>query len=454
MVISPGKLEKYSDFLSKHSNEGVYDPKKGLCGLLSILTPDTKSVVLAGMQSGTIYFSERQLYKDVLVWLGNQGVPKKAFPVSFRAGWEYCELKSDQETSDGSLVKIGAVVKQAKLISDWEEERIGYIKSTPGLELAAPLLPYVCDFVYRAGESDIPHRYDSMWRLIGAVHSKTVQRRPLAVFKIVEFLNQNQGSHRTTDIEEGLTGQIDDNIVSVVLNSLGDAGVIDYHSPHRDIQGKRAQGWSRYGLKDRQKLQDLNSLYKSIQDKRPTFYDIGYLRKAVRYIQENPEITFEIDGLAARLGIDKRNISRVVSSLSLIGVIEPQSRYKSSASANDLTRMFYDGVLLPAKMVADTLTPPPSRSLAASKLFYYLQNYQEERSSIGPKGGEENRSLIMTIIADLNKPTKLSHIVVRFNAQSERRLSPKTLESHLDYLIKEELLKRSQRGYYELAKKT
>ena len=56
MVISPGKLEKYSDFLSKHSNEGVYDPKKGLCGLLSILTPDTKSVVLAGMQSGTIYY--------------------------------------------------------------------------------------------------------------------------------------------------------------------------------------------------------------------------------------------------------------------------------------------------------------------------------------------------------------------------------------------------------------
>jgi len=171
-------------------------------------------------------------------------------------------------------VKIGAEVKQAHLLPSWGDPRTGYIKSRAGSELAVPLLPYACDFVFRAGQSSIGHKFDSMWRVIGAIESKTDRRRPWAVFKVVEFLIQHLGRNRRMDLEDELAGQIDGCVVSSVLNNLGNAGLIDYLSPDREIEGKKAKGWSRYKLKDTQKL----TFYKIIKLKEVTLVQQGEKR--------------------------------------------------------------------------------------------------------------------------------------------------------------------------------
>ncbi len=72
----------------------------------------------------------------------NQGVAKDAFPVTYSAAWAYCErMDKDGEIKDGSLVRIGTVVKQAHLRSLERGEETGYILSQAGADLAMSLLP-------------------------------------------------------------------------------------------------------------------------------------------------------------------------------------------------------------------------------------------------------------------------------------------------------------------------
>lgn len=44
------RLDSYQDFAGIHSDNGRYNPEKGLEGLLSVLTPDPKGVVLLAME--------------------------------------------------------------------------------------------------------------------------------------------------------------------------------------------------------------------------------------------------------------------------------------------------------------------------------------------------------------------------------------------------------------------
>ncbi|MBI4038974.1 hypothetical protein HY384_03375 [Candidatus Daviesbacteria bacterium] len=365
MAISPERLERYSDFVIIHSVNGVYDSEKGLGGLLTTLVPDAKPVVLAAMFPEEIYFSAGQLHRDVRTWLENRGVSGEVFPIGQAAAWQYCEQRKSQEIG-GSLVKLGAVVRQAQMVSGWGEYRIGYIKSAAGTELAVPLMPYAVEFVDKAEQSGILYQYDSMWRLLGFASSLNDRRRPSAVFKVIEFLIQNQKVYRSTDIKEGLEGQINRTTIFEILNNLGQAGIIDYDSPDRYVKGQKAKGYT-----------------------------------------------------------------------------------QSRASANDLTRMFYDLVLLPVEEVADTLTPPPAKPLEARKLTQFLQNYQEERSNIGPLGGEEVREGIIDILSSTEGLVKLSLLLEKYRERHDRRLGKKTLMYHLNELIKQRMVKKNEKGYYE-----
>ena len=54
VVIPQERLQRYSEFVNRHSDNGVYNPDKALGGLLSVLTPDTKGIVLSAMAGGEI----------------------------------------------------------------------------------------------------------------------------------------------------------------------------------------------------------------------------------------------------------------------------------------------------------------------------------------------------------------------------------------------------------------
>lgn len=461
-MVSPDRLELYKDFVVLHADgNGNYDPEKGLGSLLSVTSPDTKLVTLAGMDEEKPYFSKKPLHKDVLMWLKNLGIPRNAFPITTGPTWRYCERRIEKGIKqDGSLVKIGAVIKPAYLRSLWGDEKTGYIKSIAGSRLAVPFLPYICEFVYQTRQSNIPHRFNSMWRLLGASASSTDQRRPLAVFKVVEFLIKHSGNLRTMDIAEGLVGQVGDTAVSSILNNLGDdekgqgAGIIHYESPSRDIQGKSASGLSKYGLINVDKLQDIDSLYAEIRKRKKYFRDKVCLTKIAHYILQNPKDYYEYNELAEELDINKSNIPFVLSILSDLNVLDHQSMFKvnetqSQASATDLTKMFYERVLLPIKEAAYTLTPPPYEPLEPSKLTYLLQNYSQERSYIGPQGGEEVREIIVTTLVKLGE-AKLSHIAEEYNQITERKLRRGAIYNELIVLTEKGLIKRPKRGYYKL----
>jgi hypothetical protein len=151
--------KKYEEFIKRHSVNGKYDPEKGLEGLLSCLTPDPKSIVLLAMAEKRWYFNCNQLYRDVQNFMEENGLEKK-FPISFKSVWAYCEFKNkkNKEPVDGSLVEIGAVVKQLNI----DENKYAYQISDAGIELARPLVLKAIEFVHKARNSKVPHRYDSM----------------------------------------------------------------------------------------------------------------------------------------------------------------------------------------------------------------------------------------------------------------------------------------------------
>lgn len=467
-MVHPDRLERYKDFVEIHSDlvdgQPVYNPNKAFTGLLSILSPDPKVVVLAGMEENTIYFPYHQLHRDVLLWLNNLGVAPSVFPITLASSWNYLVGKKKQERYDGSLVEIGAVVREAHLISSWGDDRTGYIKSRAGSELAVPLFPYACEFVSRAKEyaetqksqGKTPHEFDSMWRIIGSPSSQTDRRRPWAVFKVIEFLIQNPGFHRCEDLIKNLGEQINYAVISHVLNSLGKTGIIDYYSPFRDIDGKRTKGWIAYKLRSRQSLQDFDNLYQAIKDEIEYFENKGMLGRLRDYILENPDTAYEANAVAQRLAVDRSTlISHLFSSLAKIKVLQKETELtggeiQSQASANDLTKMFNDMVLSIVRAVADTLTSPPTKPLDPPKLTYFLQNYQTERSYVGPTGGEEVRECIIAILANYPEPMKLSHITQEYNHLADRQLFNHSIRSQLRVLIDQGLVKSPRKGYYSL----
>jgi transcription initiation factor IIE alpha subunit len=90
-------------------------------------------------------------------------------------------------------------------------------------------------------------RYCSLWRILGAAYITREVRRGFEVYKIVKFLAENPESKFTeTEICEEL--KMDKVSASRILNSLGKAGVIDYFSPCREVEGKWQRRWAKYKL--------------------------------------------------------------------------------------------------------------------------------------------------------------------------------------------------------------
>lgn len=452
-MISPERLERYSDFVDPERTGVPYDPRQGLERLLGVLSPDPKGIVLAAMGEDW-YGTKDQLKTRIYAWLEESGISSRIWPISRSASWIYCKNRYKGEIIDGSLVNLGAVVKKI------EGPQTLYSRSLAGAELAVPLVQQAATFVSRARKYGSPHKFDSMWRIIGNVGSRTDQRRPVAVFDVIDFLVHHKGGHRQVDLQKET--HISHGRLEYILTYLGNCGIINYTSPTVEREGLKGKGWSVTRLVDQRFLEhpDPDKIYQDIRGIRKDFYSPDHIVRAITYIKQHPNSEYESGDLARVLDIHPTNASRILSILVDLGILQRlEPGYKggetmSKASANDLTYLFNDLVYAPVKNIADTLSPPPLKLWSKEELAIYLQNYDEERSREGLRGGDQVRSLLIDILSQhKGEDLKLSHIADLYNAQTVRELHSETLGHQLHFLLKLGEVTQPRRGYYQLTQR-
>lgn len=461
-MISPDRLERYKDFVDPERTGAPYDPRQGLERLLGVLSPDPKGIVLAAMGQDW-YGTNSQLQSGTLDWLNELGISPSNWPIGLTATWQYCERRdTNKEIVDGSLVQLGAVVKKAE-----DPLQTLYSRSVVGAELAVPLVQQAVKFVSKARQysesqalkGKTPHQFDSMWRILGASNSRTDQRRPIGIFDTVTFLISNKGKHRLLDIANQT--HISTARLTIILPFLARCGVIDYQSAVTEKDGHKRRGWSAYTLDDQGTMfeLDINNLYQVVKRRIKYFSGPTAFAKIVNHIKQHPNNAFEYRSLADRLTITPKTTSLILSvlkDLKLLKRLDPNFRIGeeiSPASANDLTYLFNDWVCIPANEIANTLTPLPQKSWDRREVAVYLANYDEERSNIGPQGGEEVRRLIIAILTENGDVMKRSHITDLFNNQSERELKDGSFSRQLKHLLKSGEIEQPKPGYYRLAQK-
>lgn len=452
-MISPEKLERYKDFVDPENTGTPYDPRQGLERLLGVLSPDPKGIVLSTMGEDW-YGGEYQIQSRVFSWLEELGLPSSIWPLTRKANWSYVELKKDGQKIDSSLVKLGAVVKKI----EQDPFRMLYQRSLAGAELAIPLVQQAVSFVVRAREDNLPHKFDSMWRVIGSVSSSTDQRKPLAVWDIIDLLVNHPGKHRQVDLQDET--QMSQGRVSAVLSSLGNCGIIDYTSPLTEKGGRLGRGWSTYTLVNPQFAHDLNpdNIYHTSTYKGSSFHQRAYMTKIIDYIREHPNDEYN-NALAQKLDIRSSNVSRILSLLVDLNILQrPDPSFKGSevhsvVSANVLTNLFYEYVCALAKDISDSLSSLPLKPWLKEEVAVYLQNYSEERSHTGLEGAEEARRLLMEILSQNEGEMKLSHLTDLYNDKIETELTTGAIKTNLMKLFKLGLVEHPRLGYYRLVQK-
>lgn len=462
-MISLEALERYCDFVDPERTRVPYNPRQGLERLLGVLSPDPKGIVVAAMDQEW-YGTKDQLKSSVYAWLGKLGLEPKVWPIASSGAWQYCERRNKAgEIIDGSLVDLGAVVRKAE-----DSSQTLYFRSIAGAELVTPLVQQAVKFVTKANEYAemqrqqglIPQRFESMWRIIGGVNSSTEHRRPLIIWDVINFLIQNPGQQRQIDMINGMNSSHSPLILPLI--SLGNCGIIDYQSPMGYTEGHSNKGWSVYTPANPHSVKDLdpNAVYQEIKGIKGKFSQRANLTDVLDYIKEFPESEYERGEVARKLRLHPSNISTIFSSLVELGILKrPGYGFKggekvSLASANDLTRIFYDMVCAPAYQIAYTLSPLSQNPWSKKEVAAYLDNYNEERSSVGPKGGEDIRVVLTDVLPKDGSEIKRDTIINLYNNQGQRRLKPRTLGYHLGLLVESGELEQPKPGYYRIIKST
>jgi len=213
-----------------------------------ILSPDSKGITLVSMDPSRAY-TYRELYKSVCAFSGfDPGLSE--FPLTHRSIWGYCDGTPSRRLRS-SLDSIGAVVKlKAKRRSTSYRSLLAtaYQKTDAGRDFGDPI---VAMGTYTVNEiTKRKPKYSSLWRLLGSAPKspETRYRAGFTRYKIIKFLSENPTEEfRREDIILALS-QLDDTAISNALNSLGEAGAIDFYSPYRDVRGEKVCGWAEYIL--------------------------------------------------------------------------------------------------------------------------------------------------------------------------------------------------------------
>lgn len=444
-MFSPDRLDRYGDFVRKHADQSGYRPRLGLHGLLSVLTPDPKGITLMAMNPNVNYFSYVDLSEGILDWLKDNEI-SAPFPIAPDSAWAYLERRVPKRKKfDGMLVADGFV---NSTVVPSEGKKAGYFRSQAGSELGVPLVLSACEFVYFASNSSFEHKFDSMWKVLGPPHSSMGQIRAAAVFEVVEFLVKNKGTHRIVNVKNKLAGSLSRAVVSHTLEDLGDAGIIMRDSPHRTEGGVWVKGWSKYQLIDPIRAQQREAVYQQLRGFSRNFSSRGTYNAVMDHILAHPDGIFEAGNLSEEYSLYPTNARMTLSLLKKAKVLAGRDR--SGVSANDLTRTFYEMVLVPAKEMAQTLTPPKAKPVDRRYVNSFLRNYNEE-SSFEIGGGEQIRNVIKEILADRGNPMQRDYIYEQVIEKTGRTVTRDAIVHQLQVLINQKELVQPKRGYYDFA---
>jgi DNA-binding IscR family transcriptional regulator len=278
---------------------------------------------------------------------------------------------------------------------------------------------------------------------------------------VVKLLaEQPEQVYRTTDIAD-LTS-VSMGILTLALNTLGEAGIIDYESPHRDKNGQPVTGWAQYRLMNKTLLtKDVEELYREFRQNRPWSYLKAYLGSVLDYIRRHPEAVYSADTLPHFVAVDRDYVSNILSFLKSKGFLESDFQggvVRSKAMANQNTCLLWDHLLKPIEAVAHRLDPrdckgfydvlhsyeshPETRTDHVQQM---LAQYQAERVH---RGLEKAQDIDVVLLALPKKTMKLSAIVEKVNGAREFSLLSATVAYHLEGLVTSGRFEKPKRGHY------
>jgi len=446
--------QKYAEFIKANP-----DAKSRIEALTSgVNTPDPKAITLLSMEPYKPY-TWFELYERVLDFCGME---KNNFPLTSHATWIYCHGSRGYK---GSLEEIGAVVelKVKRKVTPYKEVyAIAYQKTDAGEDFGDPAACLGIRLVNKLIKLKQKPKYYSLFKILGTPNKKgeAKYRRGYVVYEIVKLLVENKNEElRRIDIIEELP-ELNKKVISNCLNSLGEAGVIDYKSPYRDIKGKRAKGWAKYRLKKKIDYEEVLDRIKKFNLK---FDSPIALKKIVAYINSNPTEEFEYNELASKLNIKCNYTSEGLSLLERLDYLECEFKggeKLSIAKANEATHILWNDFLEPIGKAAISLNPYIEEFMLAKELYEdevklredirnVLWIYDRERTRIGKKGGEEIRNAILNVLAD-GKEKKLSYIKAEVNERISRKVSQGAILRQLKNLIKTRKIEKVKKSYYKM----
>jgi hypothetical protein len=438
---------KYSDFLERNPTfqERIEAFTSG------ILTPDPKVITLWSMEPGSFY-TQGELYSRVKEFAGG------GFPICRPAVWSYCNGHPGQV--EGSLYTVGAVVKdEIEIIETGEGPlvTVTYAKTPAGEDFGDAIAARALRVSRK-----LSSRYRSMARIFGGTNKskKAKLRKGFAVYKVVKLLAQNpRKEYRALDIE--VETKLPTKALSDTLNSLGDAGIIDYESPYRDKAGKRATGWAEYRLIDKSLLdKGLQELYSELRETNPGFAVKVYLKTVLKYIKDNPEEIYSA-ALCRRLRIRKDFVSVMLSILKNKGYLDSVfqgKRILSKTRGNHTTILLWKDLLEPIEAAADRLEPDDFQGFYEPLEFYntrtytrtehirrMLAKYDMERTNRGAEGSQEIDRVLFTLPKSVIKLSEIAEIVNRGRAA---KVHSKTVWEHLARHVRVGKFEKPQKGFY------
>lgn len=431
---------KYSGFLE--TNPTFQDRVEAFTS--GLLTPDPKGVVLWSMEEGVSY-TVGELHQQVKEFAGDR------LPISYPAMWSYCRGNGRHP---GVLEKFAFVANEMDGVVSGP---FAFEKTAAGADFGDAIAARA---VWLGGQ--LTSKYRSMLKIFGGTNRKgdAKTRRGFAVYKVVKLLaEQAEQVYRAADIAD-LTG-VSTGILTLALNSLGQAEIIDYESPQRDIDGQVATGWAQYRLVNKDLLtKDVEELYDEYRQDRSFSYLKAYLRSVLDYICRHPEAVYSADTLPQIVGMDRDYVSNILSFLKSRGFLESDfpGGVKSRAKANQNTRLLWEHLLQPIEAVAHRLDPTDckgfydvldsylsQRETRRDHLQRMLAQYQAERVN---RGTEKARDTDVVLLTLPKKAMKLSAIVERVNGVRKPHLSSDTVRYHLEGLIRAGRFERPKRGHY------
>lgn len=436
--------EKYKDFLEK--NPTIESRIEAFTS--GILSPDAKAITLWAMEPGR-YYSNSELYTRVKEFSGGD------FPITSEAIWAYCNGSPPHE---GSLYRIGAVLKDEIEIMQTSEGpliRVVYAKSDVGEDFGDCLAARALLL-----SQQLNSRYKSIWRIFGFANKPkdARTRKGYAVYKIIKELGTHPKKIYTASDLEAIT-QLPMEVLSKSLHSLGEAEIIDYESPFKEIKGKRVKEWANYILVNKELAKKNNEeIYEEIKLLK-RFENPGYLEKILNYIKCNQEEEYENNKLSQKLKIIKCQVSNILSLLEVLGYLQSEFKggnIQSKAIANSNTSLVLEILLKPIEAIAQRLDSDDYKGFYEPLVRYedeairmrdiqnQLQIYENERSCRG-RSSEEIVSILLSLP---KREMKLSEIKEIIEGGLRRRVCSGNTINYLTNLIKSGKFEKTGRGRY------